>query len=868
MKIDCLDDLIGALRDSGLLDEEQRQQLPGLAAPFADPAALARELGRRGWLTAYQAEELLAGRGGELVLGQYVVLALLGEGGMGKVLKARHRLMKRVVALKVIRPALLADPRAVQRFRREIEAVSRLSHPNIVAAYDANQVGDTHFLVMEYVEGTDLARVVKERGPLPAGVACEYVRQAAVGLQHAHEQGLVHRDIKPHNLLLAKAPGSPPAGWGVVKLLDMGLARLHSADGDGLTNTGAVMGTPDFIAPEQAADSHRVDIRADLYSLGCTLYFLLTGEPPFPGGTLLEKLFKHQYVAPRPVELRRPDLPPGVAAAVGKLLAKRPEERYQTPAELAEALAPLSVAGPEALPSTISFPDPSPDTARPVRPASDTMRPDAAPTRTDEASAAPPAGSDWSAAPVPFVAAGAPAPPESGVLVPTKPPAKVPPRRRGPLLLASAVVAAGALVAVALPSLLRGPWTATERDGGTFAAMQLDDTGKDDGKAKATARQPPDTGKTEWPKDTGNKKPPKETGKPLAKPPDPLPEGVICLVPEDQRIHQVAFAANGTRAVGSTRQDGLFVCSLVSTRLNRGPDTFRSLPWYGEHLKPPVPAASGLAISADGKWVYFGTRDQVPPDILPKSVFKLWDVESQLPDSSFSAPKLFPDITCAALSEKGTLAATGAVNRAGDSRVDNPSAVLVWTLEGRKATLTYTFRGHKGAKVRAVAVSPDGKQVASSADDDALVLWDPGTGDEKRRITKNAKYVDCIAFSPKGDRVVYGGDDRALHLIEVDSGNEVCTFRTDDEESKEAVIKSLAFSADGKRLISGNNRGAVCLWDVASGKESTAWRKHHPAGQVIAVGLSPDDKYAYSAASADRADSTICRWHLPQAAPK
>src|SRR5262249_54333549 len=160
------------------------------------------------------------------------------------------------------------------------------AHPNIVAVYDADEVAGTHFFAMEYVEGTDLAKLVKQNGPLPVAVACDYVRQAALGLQHAHEQGLVHRDIKPSNLLLAGK-----AGGGVVKVLDMGLARLEAAPGEGsdgadpLTQEGAVMGTPDYVAPEQATDSRRADIRADLYSLGCTLYFLLTGKVPFPGGT-------------------------------------------------------------------------------------------------------------------------------------------------------------------------------------------------------------------------------------------------------------------------------------------------------------------------------------------------------------------------------------------------------------------------------------------------------------------------------------------------------------------------------------------------------------------------------------------------------
>jgi tRNA A-37 threonylcarbamoyl transferase component Bud32 len=310
--VDSVAALGQALRDSRLLEPAQLQELTALQARYVEPRGLARELLQRDWLTAYQVNQLFQGRGHELTLGPYVLLERLGAGGMGQVFKARHVLMRRLVALKVIRKDHLADPEIVSRFHREIRAVAQLAHPNIVLAHDAGQVGDTHFLVMEYVEGTDLARLVKKHGPLPVARACAYVRQAALGLQHAHERGLVHRDIKPANLLLATAPGEA-----VVKVLDLGLARLsHGGEqtvGE-LTQEGAVMGTPDFIAPEQAEESRGVDIRADVYSLGCTLYYLLTGRVPFPGGTLLQKLRRHQNEQPAPVTTLRPEVPAQVAA--------------------------------------------------------------------------------------------------------------------------------------------------------------------------------------------------------------------------------------------------------------------------------------------------------------------------------------------------------------------------------------------------------------------------------------------------------------------------------------------------------------------------------------------------------------------------
>jgi serine/threonine protein kinase/Leucine-rich repeat (LRR) protein len=343
-------ELVAVLRRYALLTPAQLGQLTaGPANSATDPKALAGELLRRSWLTAYQLDQLFAGRGHELVLGGYVLLERLGEGGMGQVFKARHHKLGQVVALKLIRPERLADPAALRRFRREIQAAAQLEHRHIVRAHDAEEVAGTAFLVLEYVAGIDLGKLVQQQGPLPADRACDYIRQAALGLQHAFEKGLVHRDVKPSNLLLSSPP-SPPRGEGrpVVKLLDLGLARLsHAAGADSstmLTEDGAVMGTPDFMAPEQAEESHTVDIRADIYSLGCTLYFLLAGRPPFAGGTLAQKLRKHMLDEPPPPEGLHDE--PGLAAVLRKMLAKRPEDRYQTPAEVAGALAALTADAP------------------------------------------------------------------------------------------------------------------------------------------------------------------------------------------------------------------------------------------------------------------------------------------------------------------------------------------------------------------------------------------------------------------------------------------------------------------------------------------------------------------------------------------
>jgi serine/threonine protein kinase len=216
-----------------------------------------------------------------------------------------------------------------------MHAVARLSHPNIVKAFDVNLNGQKQYFAMEYVEGIDLAKLVRLKGPLSVWESCDYIRQAALGLEHIHESGLVHRDIKPANLLVSM-PGS------VVKILDLGLARLRrESEGeavDPLTQEGIMIGTPDYLAPEQAKDPRSVDIRADIYSLGCTFYYLLIGQPPFPGGSLLEKLRNHQLKQPTRTDLVRPGVKEGIAAILEKMLAKEPAERYQSPADVAAAL--------------------------------------------------------------------------------------------------------------------------------------------------------------------------------------------------------------------------------------------------------------------------------------------------------------------------------------------------------------------------------------------------------------------------------------------------------------------------------------------------------------------------------------------------
>jgi serine/threonine-protein kinase len=282
---------------------------------------------------------------------RYKILRELGAGGMGVVYKAEHRIMGRVVALKVMAPHLTAKAGAVDRFRKEVRAAAQLNHENIVTAHDADEAGGMHFLVMEYVEGVSLDRLVTKKGPVSVPLACSFVRQAAQGLQHAHDKGMVHRDIKPQNLMVNRKAK--------VKVMDFGLARFVGAEeeepagrlpfgagrpvADPLTNPNLLMGTPDYLSPEQARNSHKVDARSDVYSLGCTLFFLLTGKPPFAHApSLIDKLLAHTEEGPPAIRELRPDVPEGVAAVLERMLEKNPDDRFETAADVASILHPFT----------------------------------------------------------------------------------------------------------------------------------------------------------------------------------------------------------------------------------------------------------------------------------------------------------------------------------------------------------------------------------------------------------------------------------------------------------------------------------------------------------------------------------------------
>jgi serine/threonine-protein kinase len=323
---------------SGLMDVEGLTVCWNAIPPGkrSEPEHIDRRLARQAVqakvLTIWQAQQLLAGRTAGFKVDRYVLLDLIGQGGMGRVYLAMDSRLNRRVALKILSPERINNPRAIARFQREARVGAQLQHENLVRIYDFGESNGRYFLVMEYIEGKTIGTLISEQGPMPPATAVRLLRQVAMGLEHAHRKGLIHRDVNPYNILVTHD--------GTAKLADLGLA-LDLAEEDRVTREGATVGTFDYVAPEQARHSHAADIRSDIYSLGCTLYHMLSGHVPFPSPSLPEKLFSHQALEPVPLEKVIPGLPPGLTDVIRRMMRKSPDERYATPLHVSQALEPF-----------------------------------------------------------------------------------------------------------------------------------------------------------------------------------------------------------------------------------------------------------------------------------------------------------------------------------------------------------------------------------------------------------------------------------------------------------------------------------------------------------------------------------------------
>ncbi len=346
-------DLLPIIRRSGVLADKLFEDVKAkvLSGGYPnDSVALAQKLVKERILTDYQVRRFLQNKPHGLTVGKYVIQDRLGSGSMGRVYKAQHTLMGRSVALKVIAPEILANPRVVARFQREMKLVGRLDHPNVVRAFDADQVGNILYIVMEYVAGQSLGQKFRAKGPLDPMALISYAAQAALGLAHAHAQGIVHRDVKPSNLFLSED--------GQVKVLDLGLGVLMESDSASsfATADGIAVGTIDYMSPEQACGKD-VDGRSDLYSLGCSMHHLLSGKLPFPGDSPIERLGKRINGRTTPIAELVANLPPGLAGVMSRLLANKATDRYQTAQEAAQALQGLLPSNGEGASKRASGPD-------------------------------------------------------------------------------------------------------------------------------------------------------------------------------------------------------------------------------------------------------------------------------------------------------------------------------------------------------------------------------------------------------------------------------------------------------------------------------------------------------------------------------
>ncbi|MBY0523973.1 MAG: serine/threonine protein kinase [Gemmataceae bacterium] len=765
---------LDAIRDIDLLPPTQLDELSRQNPRFAETRVLAQHLLQRGWLTPYQVNQLVLGRGPDLVLGPYLLIERLGEGSSGQVFKARHRRMKRTVALKVVRKELLANADAVQRFYQEIQAASQLDHPNVVHAFDAGPAGPTHFLAMEYIEGIDLSRMMEQTGPLPEGQAGAYIAQAALGLQHAFERGLVHRDIKPSNLFVAgtvrgQCPKASEANggkdqparsdsffltpdpssltpdlycWGVVKILDFGLARVHHfADHDARrarTSSGAV----NYMAPEQSQNSAAVDIRADIYSLGATFCYLLTGQPPAAGNPL-------------------PPTSPEIQAILHRMLAASPADRYQSPIELAEALA--AVLG---MPLTAPTP--------------------AAPTVSEVVEDAPEVPTLFNNA----TGGSSPAPRRASASTVKR------------LLIAGGVVAILIGAAAGLYALL--PRSEGNVGQPTTPASALD------GRLEALiarTKSPPSDPMELWQgfANLAMESPASPEGQAarswLSRLPSPLDRINPQRIPTQDRypawqprdkelvavlgehawrhwsppVRSVAVSPNGQFAASGDGL-GIYLWEMSSGRM---------LHWLKGHGQ----AVHSVVFAPDSTTLVSGSADKT---------VKLWQVSNGQLLHTFGG--IGDQVHCVAFAPDGQSIAAGSQDK----------TVRVWDVLTKKDRMT--GREHKNS-VHAVAFAPDSQTVASGSLDGTIKLWDVAAKKSRQSLAHKGG-VQALAFDAKGDLLASGSNDHSAKVFDARSGEERKLLK-----KHTGPVMALAFSPDGTTLVTGGHDRQVLLWDPIAGKE-------------------------------------------------
>ncbi|MDA1052928.1 MAG: serine/threonine protein kinase [Planctomycetota bacterium] len=758
----------------------------------------------------------------------YQLVAKLGQGGMGAVYKALHTQLQKVVALKVLSTEQMNDKKAVERFRREMQAVGRLSHPNIVGAFDAGEHEGRHYLVMEYVEGVDLSELVRQLGPLPIADACELIRQAAVGLQHAHEHGLVHRDVKPSNIMITPD--------GQLKILDLGLARLHNGQLADLTSTGQMMGTVDFMAPEQSGDSHGVDIRADIYGLGATLYKLLSGQAPYANpkyDSLVKKLMALATEPITPIKYYRPDVPDELATLLHQMVEKGVEDRPATPNEIVDAIAPhAESADLVALMARYreltkkSGPDENEVSSRSTH---QNLKSSFSDTTPSEAEGAEDDGRYNTTPATPLIEPMDVIGVASDVSSVDDTPQPVAHERTPGVLTVAEAEASGwwnrttkfvaaltgmaaLLVALTVINL--------QTDKGTIEIVShvpdIEVTIKRDSKVVDGFQvEQRDGGASYYSGDyeieiVGGM----ADGVVITNKKFTLTRGKDVLV-EISRV----FARNHE---SQAPPDSVAASSQSTQRSDVGAEGIEEI----RVLEGHEGQVNCMEMFADGKYALSGGND---------GTLRLWDLATgnELPRSM----KHSESIWCVAVSPDGKYAVSGGGGTYVDGKpVNKDFDIRLWDIiTGEEIR---RFKGHE-SKVYGLAFSSDGAFIMSSSADGTVRQWRVRDGSEMAVLRGHERSVRCIALSPDDRLAVSGSSDSTIRLWNLITAKEIRVL-----DGHWEVVTSVTFSPDGRYILSASTDTTMRLWDVETGKLVRQFRGHQTG--VYSAGFAPNGRVAIS----------------------
>ena len=742
-------------------------------------------------------------------LGPYELLECIGKGGMGAVYKARHTMLDRVDAIKILSSRRMADEQAVARFRREMKAIGPLDHPNIVRAPAAGEEAGVHYLVMDFVQGHDLAKVVAKLGPLPVADACELARQAALALQYIHERGLVHRDIKPSNLMLGSN--------GQVKLLDLGLSSLRKEDepqDESLTASGVVMGTHDYMSPEQCESSHDVTIQADLYSLGCTLYELLCGHAPFSGSDFspVRKMMAHLNDPPPPIRELRPEVPEPLADVLGRLLAKSPADRFTTPAELAAALEPLAAGSdlPYLIERMKREPQASVDTAGPgvgtreslgegqITPGTAEKPRPAAPCRR----AAKPR---WRRLAVAAALAGMLF---LGVILTIQ-------TRKGTVVIEGpdgklpddvTVVLTGGKEVVEVSS--GDNWSLAVRPGeyrvevrGGDARFLFEDN-------RVSVRR---FGRTILTISRKEAVADDVIQAPSASDIGPSYEGdggqltLRSTIEHVGGVFSLAFSPDGKTLLSTDSEGTGHLWNVETGRPKR-------------IIRSDQPMLGGGSFSPDGELFVVGSK---------RGWVKTY--RSETGDEGIALLGHNGTVWATAFSPDGTQIASGS----------DDHTIRFW--DAKTGDEQHTITAH-GGKVYEVAYSPDGKWLVSCSADSTVKLWSAASFELIRTFEGHSDRVAAVIIAAGGKQLISGSWDGTIKIWDVASGNELATLRSHVDH-----VSSVTLSPDGRLLASSSADATIKLWDLTTRKLLVTIPEAHPGGLVTCVCFSPDGKLLASA---------------------